>query len=85
MVPQVTIKVDGQQLNIPQTPIMSTNANGYTECNHYQLYAPLKVGSKVEATSNAPRGVKIEVSPVVEGRATVKATYKGKEKIFLIN
>lgn len=85
MVPQVTIKVDGQQLNIPQTPIMSTNANGYTECNHYQLYAPLKVGSKVEATSNAPRGVKIEVSPVVEGRATVKATYRGKEKIFLIN
>ena len=85
MVPQVTIKVDGQQLNIPQTPIMSTNANGYMECNHYQLYAPLKVGSKVEATSNAPRGVKIEVSPVVEGRATVKATYKGKEKIFLIN
>ena len=85
MVPAVTIKVDGQQLNIPQTPIMSTNANGYTECNHYQLYAPLKAGSKVEATSNAPRGVKIEVSPVVEGRATVKATYKGKEKIFLIN
>ena len=85
MVPEVTIKVDGQQLNIPQTPIMSTNANGYTECNHYQLYAPLKAGSKVEATSNAPRGVKIEVSPVVEGRATVKATYKGKEKIFLIN
>ena len=85
MVPVITVKVDGQQLNIPQTPIMSTNANGYTECNHYQLYGPLKADSKVEATSNAPKGVKIEVSPVVEGRATVKATYKGKEKIFLIN
>ena len=85
MVPEVTISVDGQKLNIPQTPIMSTNANGYTECNHYQLYGPLKAGSKLEATSNAPKGVKLEVSPIVEGRATVKATYKGKEKIFLIN
>ena len=85
MVPEVTISVDGQKLSIPQTPIMSTNANGYTECNHYQLYGPLKAGSKLEATSNAPKGVKLEVSPIVEGRATVKATYKGKEKIFLIN
>ena len=85
MVPEVTITVDGQKLSIPQTPIMSTNANGYTECNRYQLYGPLKAGSKVEATSNAPKNVKIEVSPIVEGRATVKATYKGKEKIFLIN
>ena len=84
MVPEITIKVDGQQLNIPEMPIMSTNANGYTECNHYQLYGPLKASSKVEATSNVTK-VKIEVGPVVEGRATVKATYKGKEKIFLIN
>ena len=85
MVPQMTIKVDGQQLTIPQTPIMSTNANGYTECNHYQLYGPLKADSKVEATSNAPKNMKISVSPVVEGRATVTATYKGMKKIFLIN
>ena len=85
MIPQMTIKVDGQQLNIPQTPVMSTNANGYTECNHYQLYGPLKTDSKIEATSNVVKGVKIEVSPVVGGRATVTATYKGMKKIFLIN
>ena len=82
-VPQVTITVDGQKLNIPAQPIMSTNANGYTECNHYQLYAPLKAGSKVEATCE--KNVKFDISPVVAGRATVKATYNGKEKIFLIN
>jgi hypothetical protein len=65
---------------------MSTNANGYTECNHYQLYAPIKAGSKVQATcEQAPNAVKFEISSVVAGRATVKATYKGKEKIFLIN
>ena len=85
MIPQMTIKVDGQQLNIPQTPVMSTNANGYTECNHYQLYGPLKTDSKIEATSNVVKGVKIEASPVVGGRATVTATYKGMKKYFLIN
>ena len=85
VVPQVTITVDGQKLNIPERPLMSTNANGYTECNHYQLYAPLKAGSTVKAESNVPAGVKFEISPVSAGRATVKATYQGKEKIFLIN
>ena len=83
-VPEVTITVDGKKLNIPAQPIMSTNANGYTECNHYQLYAPLKAGSKVKADANNP-DVKFDISPVVAGRATVKATYNGQEKIFLIN
>ena len=85
-VPEVSITVNGQKLNIPAQPIMSTNANGYTECNHYQLYAPLKDGSKLQATcEKAPDAVKFDISPVVAGRATVKATYKGKEKVFLIN
>jgi hypothetical protein len=86
MVPQIAITVDGKKLNIPASPVMATNQNGYTECNHYQLYAPLKTGSKVQATcEKAPNAVKFDISPVVAGRATVKATYNGKEKIFLIN
>ena len=86
IVPEVTITVDGQKLNIPEKPIMATNQNGYMEANHYQLYDPLKTGSKIEATcKNAGNAVKFDISPVTEGRATVKATYKGKEKIFLIN
>ena len=85
-VPQVTITVDGQKLNIPARPIMSTNANGYTDYTHYQLYAPLKADSKLQATcEKAPNAVKFDISPIVDGRATIKATYKGKEKIFLIN
>ena len=85
-VPEVTITVDGKKLNIPVQPIMSTNANGYTECNHYQLYAPMKADSKVQATcEKAPNAVKFEISSVVAGRATIKAIYKGKEKVFLIN
>jgi len=85
-VPEVTITVDGKKLNIPASPIMSTNQNGYTKCDHYQLYAPLKAGAKVQATcEKAPNLVKFEVSPVVEGRATIKATYSGQTKYFLIN
>ena len=84
IVPQVTIFADGKKLNIPEKPLMSTNANGYTDCNRYQLYAPLKDGSKVDAQANVA-DVKIEVSPVTAGRATVKATYQGREKVFMIN
>ena len=85
-VPEVTITVDGKKLNIPASPIMSTNQNGYTKCDHYQLYAPLKAGAKVQATcEKAPNLVKFEVSPIIEGRATIKATYNGQTKIFLIN
>ena len=83
-VPQVIITVDGQKLNIPERPLMSTNQNGYTECNHYQLYVPLKAGSKIETKATHP-GVKFTVSPISDGRATVRATYQGQEKVFLIN
>ena len=82
--PEVTITADGQRLNIPATPLYSTNANGYTECNHYQVYGLLKAGSELKATSNVP-GVKFEISPIADGRATVRATYRGQQKVFLIN
>ena len=85
MVPQITIKCDGKELQIPALPIRSTNQNGYTDLTHYQVYGPLKSNSKLEVTSNAPAGVQITVSPITEGRATVKCVFKGKEKIFLIN
>ena len=84
VVPQVTIKVDDKQLNIPAQPIRMTNANGYTDLRRYQVYAPLKAGSRITATASDP-SMKIEVSPITEGRATVKCTYNGLEKIFLIN
>ena len=84
VVPQPTILVDGKKLNIPTAPIFSTNANGYTKVNHYQLYAPLNDRSAIQATASDP-SVKIEVSPIVAGRSTVKMTYQGQEKVFLIN
>ena len=84
VVPQVTITVDGKQLVIPTTPIYSSNANGYTDATHYQVYAPLKANSKLSATSPNPE-VKFEVGSIANGRATVTATYQGKKKVYLIN
>jgi hypothetical protein len=83
-VPQVTITADGQKLNIPTTPIRFNAQNGYAEQNRYQVFGKLGNGSKLAATADVP-GVKFDISPIVEGRATIKATYKGNTKIFLIN
>jgi hypothetical protein len=84
VVPQVTITADGQRLNIPTTPVRFNAQNGFAEQNRYQVYGRLLKGSKLEATADVP-GVKFEVSPIVEGRATIKATYQGQTKFFLIN
>lgn len=84
VVPTVTIIADGKTLNIPATPIRTSNANGLTDAIRYQVYAPLTAGSKITVKASDP-SVKAEVSPVIEGRATVKCTYNGKEKIYLIN
>ncbi len=84
VVPQVTITANGKKLNIPSTPVRFTNQNGYPDQIRYQLYGPVEAGTKLKATSDVP-GVKFDISPIVEGRATIKATYQGKTKIFLIN
>jgi len=84
VVPQITITADGKRLAIPADPIRTTKANGYTDLTRYQVYAPLKAGSQLKAEANV-KGVEITVSPIVEGRATVKCVYQGKEKNYLIN
>ena len=83
-VPTLTITADGQKLTLPTTPIRFTNQNGYPDQIRYQVYGPLKANTKLEAKADVP-GVKCEVSPIVEGRATVKATFDGQTKIYLIN
>ena len=87
VVPEVTITVDGKRLNIPDTPVRSTNQNGYMDATTYQTYAPLTDTSKIQATAaDGTYGkVTFSVSPVTAGRATVKATYNGKTKTFLVN
>ena len=83
-VPSVRILCDGKDLAVPTTPIRCSNANGLTDQIRYQVYAPVKNGSTLEVKPSDP-GVQIQVSPLVEGRATVTCTYKGLQKIYLIN
>ncbi len=82
VVPKVILTADGQPLSIPDDPIRATNQNGYTDLTRYQVYAPRTV-KKIEARSTVP-GVTFDISSVVNGRATVKAAYQGKEKVFLL-
>ena len=84
VVPTVSITVDGKAVSMNASPLFSSNTNGYTEVNHYQVYAPLTDRSVVRAEASDP-AVSIRVSPVADGRATVRATYQGHEKVFLIN
>ena len=51
---------------------------------HYQVYAPLKDGSVLQVSASDP-DVLISTGPVVNGRATVKCSWKGLEKIYWIN
>lgn len=84
VVPTVSIKVDGKTLTVSEKPVFSTNANGYMDASNYQLYAPLNANSKIVVDASSPE-VKMEVSPIVDGRATVKCTYNGKTKRYLLN
>lgn len=84
VVPQITIKADGNNLVIPANPILSTNQNGYTQTNHYQVYGRLNDNSVITATSSDPN-VKVTVGKITDGRATVTAVWNGVEKVFLIN
>jgi hypothetical protein len=83
-VPSVRILCDGRDLAVPTTPIRCSNANGLTDQIRYQVYAPVKDGSVLEVKSTDP-AVKVKISPVVEGRATVTCTWNGQKKIYLIN
>ena len=80
-----TVKdADGKPLAVPTTPVRFTNANGIMDQLHYQVYAPLKDGSVLQVSASDP-DVLISTGPVVNGRATVKCSWKGLEKIYWIN
>ena len=83
-VPEIIITADGNRLQVPAEPIYFTNFNGYTEANHYQVYGPLTDKSELKVESTMP-GVEIKIGKIEDGRATVRCTYNGKEKVFHIN
>lgn len=84
VVPTISILVDGKALAMPTKPLFSTNDNGLMDLSHYQVYAPLTDKSVIKATANGDN-VDIKIGKIVDGRATVRCTFNGKEKVYLIN
>ncbi len=84
VVPEVSITVDGKQVAMPKLPVFSTNDNGLMDLTHYQTYAPLTDKSVIKATANGGN-VDIKIGKITDGRATVRCTYNGKEKVYMIN
>lgn len=84
VVPEVSITVDGKQVAMPKLPVFSTNDNGLMDLTRYQTYAPLTDKSVIKATANAGN-VDIKIGKITDGRATVRCTYNGKEKVYMIN
>ena len=83
-VPTVSILVDGKAVAMPTKPIFSTNDNGLMDLTNDQVYAPLKPNSTIMVVTNGG-SVKREIGKIVDGRATVRCTFNGKEKVYKIN
>jgi len=88
VVPTVSVSINGQPIEIPGTPVRSTNANGISGYDVYQVTYKLTAGTtvpKVTATSNNPAvKVKINQAESRSGKAVVKFDYKGIVKTYNI-
>ncbi len=87
--PTVSISVNGQAVNIPATPVRSTNANGIVGYDIYQTTYKLPAGTtgvpRVMASSNNSK-VKIAITQAESstGTAVVKFDYNGVVKTYRV-
>ena len=81
--PAVTIYADGQALEMPATPVRSTNANGYLGYDNYEV---TYTGDAPKITAKADnKAVKFEITqPDAEGTAIVKCDYNGVVKTYTV-
>ena len=82
--PTVTITVDGNKVILPDTPIRFTNTNGYSDVTRYQAYIPMNDRSVIKVTPSDP-SITVKISAISDGRATVRCTWNGIEKVYLLN
>ena len=85
--PTVTIKVGGQVVELPETPVRSTNRNGIVEPSLYEANVKLAAGQSTEVTASADnKAVDFEITQIEgkTGTAVVKAVYNGVVKTFNI-
>jgi arabinoxylan arabinofuranohydrolase len=85
--PSVSIKVNGQAIELPATPVRSTNANGITDVSPYQATytVPADVTEVPQVTASASDdNVKIDITQAESknGTAVVKFDYNGLVKTY---
>jgi len=87
VVPEIKIAVNGQAVDLPSTPVRSTNANGLVGYNLYQ--ASYKVPSSATGiptvtASSDNKNVKVTVKQAesASGTATVVFDYNGMVKTY---
>lgn len=85
IVPTVEISVNGAAMTMPKTPIRSTNQNGYTDVSHYQVTCETITDNDKVTAKASSNDVRIEIQQPKNGTAIVTATYKGKQKIYIVN
>lgn len=86
VIPVVSIAVNGKNIDLPATPVRSTNANGISGYDIYQATYQPPAGTavpKVTATSNNSN-VKVSVTQAASrsDKAVVKFDYKGVVKTY---
>lgn len=89
IVPQVCIEVNGKAIQLPATPVRSTEANGITGYDLYEAVYKLPAGTTsvpAVSASASDKDVKIAVTQAasVSGTATVKFDYKGVSKTYKV-
>ena len=90
IVPKVSIMANGELLDLPETPVRSTNSNGITEYNLYEATYNVPSSSvdnpNITATSTN-EDVKIDITQGVTNSeaAIVNFDYKGVVKTYKIN
>lgn len=89
VVPEVKIMVNGKPIEIPATPVRSTDNNGITGYDIYEAAYPLPssaTGVPVVSASTSDSSVKIAVTQAasLSGMAVVKFDYKGVVKTYQV-
>ena len=87
--PTVSIKVNGEAIDLPATPVRSTNANGIVGLDLYETTYKLPsdiTGIPVVSASASNREVKVAVTQAESktGTAVVRFEYKGVVKTFRV-
>lgn len=89
VVPTVNIMVNGEAIDLPETPVRSTNANGIVGYNFYETTCKLPSGSTVTpavtASASTPEVKVMTKQPTsTSGEAVIQFDYKGKLKTYKI-